>query len=164
MMPPVDDTFSEQEKERHAYWTAYGKEGRGYLQIQGTKPQTLGYGLHDSPVAQLAWIAEKYQAWTKVPLTDDEILTNVSIYWFTGSGGSAAQFMYESQHSREWPQPSGVPQGWAVFSAEALTRRAFNPAGLVEHFSEFEQGGHFPALEVPDLLLGDLRLFFRQYR
>ena len=164
MLPPVDDTFSEQERERHEYWTGYGREGRGYLQIQGTRPQTLAYGLHDSPVAQLAWIAEKFQAWTVVPVERDDVLTDVSIYWFTGSGASAAHFLYDAQHSAEWPPPSSTPQGWAMFSAEPLARRVFNPDGRIEHFTEFDTGGHFPALEVPELLIGDLREFFRKFR
>jgi len=164
MLPEVDDSFTEEEKRRHAHWSRYGQQGRGYLQILGTKPQTVAYGLHDSPVALLAWIVEKLATWSTVDIDWDDILTGASIYWFTGSGASTAHFIYESAHSTEWPAPSDVPQGWAVFGAEALMRRAFNHDGKIEHFAEYATGGHFPALEVPRVLVDELRGYFRTVR
>ncbi|MGH3242544.1 MAG: epoxide hydrolase family protein, partial [Spirillospora sp.] len=103
---------------------AFAEDGMGNFQIQSTRPQTLGYGLNDSPAAQLAWIAEKFKEWTdpaaalpEDAVDRDQLLTNISLYWFTGSGASAAQFLYEAAHAGDWPGPTDVPQGWAVFAA-----------------------------------------------
>jgi pimeloyl-ACP methyl ester carboxylesterase len=146
-------------------------DGLGYLQLQTTRPQTVAYALNDSPVAQLAWIVEKFKEWTD-PAADlpedavdrDQLLTNVSIYWFTGTGASAAQFLYEAAHAHDWPGPSDVPQGWAVFAADDLVRRLVDPGGDIAHWSEFDRGGHFAAMEAPDLLVDDVRAFFRSRR
>jgi pimeloyl-ACP methyl ester carboxylesterase len=147
-------------------------EHSGYFELQSTRPQTLAYSLADSPVGQLAWIVEKFKEWTNpaAPLPEDavdrdQLLTNVSIYWFTDSGGSSAQFYYEGAHSQlDWLTPSTAPQGWAVFNTDPIMRRLMNPEGKIAHFSEFEEGGHFPAMEAPDLLVGDVRAFFRGLR
>jgi pimeloyl-ACP methyl ester carboxylesterase len=146
-------------------------DGLGYLQLQTTRPQTIAYALTDSPVGQLAWIAEKFREWTdpaaELPedaVDRDQLLTNVSIYWFTGTGASAAQFLYEAAHGHDWPGPSDVPQGWAVFAADDLVRRLVDPDGRIEHWSEFDRGGHFAAMEAPDLLVEDVRAFFRKLR
>src|SRR5829696_3106742 len=147
-------------------------EGRGYLLLQSTRPQTLAYSLTDSPVGQLAWIVEKFKEWThpaaalpEDAVDRDQLLTNVSIYWFTRSGASAAGFLYESAHSEEgWVPPSDVPQGMAVFNANPILRRVMDPQHTMAHWSEFDEGGHFPAMEVPDLLVGDVREFFRGLR
>jgi len=147
-------------------------DGLGYLQLQTTRPQTVAYALTDSPAAQLAWIAEKFKEWTD-PRADlpedavdrDQLLTNVSLYWFTGTGASAAQFLYEAAHAGDWPGPSDVPQGWAVFAAgDDLVRRLVDPDGKIGHWSEFGRGGHFAAMEAPDLLIQDVRAFFRTLR
>ena len=86
-------------------------------------------------------------------------------YWFTRTGASAAGFLYESAHSAEgWVSPSDVPRGWAVFNGDPILRRVFDPDQKIAHWSEFQRGGHFPAMEVPDLLVGDIRAFFRRLR
>ena len=147
-------------------------DGQGYLQIQTTRPQTLAYGLNDSPAAQLAWIVEKFKEWTnpaaELPedaVDRDQLLTNVSIYWFTGTGASAARFIYEAAHAdRDWGAMSPAPTGMAVFAADNLLRYVLNGDGHVEHWSEFESGGHFPAMEEPELLVGDIRKFFSDLR
>jgi epoxide hydrolase len=91
----------------------------------------------------------------------DQILTNVSIYWFTNTGGSSARFYYEGAHNPlDWLTPSTTPQGWAVFNTDPIMSRLINPEGMIVHFSEFEEGGHFPAMEAPDLLVDDVREFF----
>jgi hypothetical protein len=93
------------------------------------------------------------------------LLTNVSIYWFTRSGASAAGFLYESAHTEEgWVPPSDVPQGTAVFNADPILRRVMDPQRTMAHWSEFDEGGHFPAMEVPNLLVSDVREFFRGLR
>jgi epoxide hydrolase len=150
---------------------AYGAEGKAYLELQSTRPQSIAYALTDSPVAQLVWIVEKFKEWTD-PAADlpedavdrDQLLTNVSLYWFTRTGASAAQFLYAAAHSTDWVQPGDTPQGWALFAADGITRRLLDPDHKIEHWSEFERGGHFPAMEVPDLLVGDIREFFSKLR
>jgi hypothetical protein len=139
-------------------------EEDGYLRIQGTRPRTLGYGLSDSPALQLAWIAEKFHRWTERPVAVDDLLATVSLYWFTRSGPTAAQFLYEAAHSGEWLAPGGAPQGFSVFDTDPLVRRLLDPQHRVGFWAEHAPGRHFPALEVPDLLLDDLRAFFRPLR
>jgi epoxide hydrolase len=172
LLPAELDGLTEAEAASHQRLRQYGQDGKGYLQIQGTRPQTLAYGLTDSPAAQLAWIVEKFKEWTDpanqlrdMAVDRDQLLTNVSVYWFTRSGASAAQFLYEAAHAiREWGAPSPAPTGFAVFGEGSLMRRALDPEHKVEHWSEFDRGGHFPAMEVPELLVGDVRTFFRRLR
>lgn len=150
----------------------YQGEGKGYLQLQSTRPLTLAYSLTDSPVGQLTWIVEKFKEWTNpaAELPDDtvdrdQLLTNVSIYWFTRTGASAARFIYESAHSEaDWVASSDVPQGHAVFNADPILRRLLDPDQTIQHWSEFKQGGHFPAMEAPELFVKDVREFFRTLR
>jgi pimeloyl-ACP methyl ester carboxylesterase len=134
-------------------------DGSGYLAIQNSRPQTIGYGLVDSPLLQLAWIAEKFEQWTDLPIDRDQLLTTVSLYWFTGSGATAAHTLYEQAHSSDWGAPPSVPQGLAVFGADQTVRKLV-PAPPDAHWTEFEQGGHFPAMEAPTQLAADLRAFF----
>ena len=172
MLPDEADDMSDAQKGRLAELRQWEADGRGYLQIQSTRPQTLAYGLTDSPVAQLAWIVEKFKEWTapgaELPeeaVDRDQMLTNVSIYWFTRTGTSAATFIYEASHAdRDWGAMSPAPAGMAVFAADNLLRRVLNPDGHIEHWSEFERGGHFPAMEEPELLVADVRTFFRDLR
>jgi pimeloyl-ACP methyl ester carboxylesterase len=180
--PPVElDGLSDADKVRAERFNLFREDGLGYLQIHATRPQTIGYGLHDSPVAQLAWIVEKYAEWTdpaaELPedaVDRDQLLTTVSVYWFTGGGASAAHFGYEgmkafrefvaAQDDEAAPPPGGPPTGVAVFAADNSIRSLFDPAGAIAHWSEFDQGGHFAAMEAPDLLAGDVRKFFRPLR
>ena len=150
---------------------AISEEGSGYLKLQSNRPQTIAYSLTDSPVGQLAWIVENFKEWTdqakELPedaVDLDQLLTNVSIYWFTRTGASAARFLYETAHSTEWGAPGEAPQGWALFAAQPFVRAMMDPNHENEHWSEFDRGGHFPAMEVPNLLVGDVREFFRGLR
>ena len=169
--PAATPGLSTAEKERVEEMKRRAVDGRGYLEIQSTRPQTLAYALNDSPVGQLAWIVEKFKEWTD-PAADlpedavdcDQLLTNVSLYWFTGSGASAAHALYESMHAQDWGEPGPAPTGWAVFGADPIARRLLDPAQTIKDWSEFERGGHFPAMETPELLVGALRNFFRQFR
>ncbi|TWD79349.1 epoxide hydrolase-like protein [Kribbella amoyensis] len=162
-------------------------DGFGYLTLQSTRPQTLAYSLNDSPIGQLAWIVEKFAEWTdpaaKLPeeaVDKDQLLTNVSLYWFTGSGASSAHAVAdgmaawrafaeqqanqtEDDAAQQWSAP-GPPTGVAVFGAETAIRKLTDPVGKIEHWTEYERGGHFAAMEVPDLLTADLRTFFRPLR
>lgn len=138
---------------------SFRREGSGYLAIQNSRPQTIGYGLADSPLLQLAWIAEKFWEWTDLPVDRDQLLTTVSLYWFTGSGATAAHTLYEQAHSSDWGAPSAVPQGFAVFGADQTVRRLV-PAPAGAHWTEFQGGRHFPAMEAPAQLAADLQAFF----
>jgi pimeloyl-ACP methyl ester carboxylesterase len=142
---------------------AFRTEGSGYLAIQNSRPQTIGYGLADSPLLQLAWIAEKVHEWTDLPVDRDQMLTTVSLYWFTGSGASAAHTLYDQAHSADWGAPPAVPQGFAVFGADETVRKLV-PAPPGAHWSEFPRGRHFPAMEAPAQLAADLQAFFAPLR
>jgi pimeloyl-ACP methyl ester carboxylesterase len=169
---PLPPDLSDAEKAELEAIKAAGRDGDGYMRQQSTMPQTLAYGLGDSPIGQLAWIAEKFAAWTNPakPLPDqavdrDQLLTNVSLYWFGNSGGSSAQFYWETAHAKAgWTAPSAVPTGWSVFHAHPLMRRIMDAEHKHAFWSEHVEGGHFPAMEEPDLLVGDLRAFFRTQR
>ncbi len=166
--------LTERETAAMARMQDYLTTGSGYVAIQSTRPQTLAYGLVDSPVALLSWIAEKFWAWTDndgtiesaVPI--DDLLTNVSIYWFTGTGGSSARMYYESLRSgaARTPPTKDVPLGVASFPKEIVfaRRRWVERDNDLVQWSEFDRGGHFAALEEPDLLLDDVRAFFRTRR
>jgi pimeloyl-ACP methyl ester carboxylesterase len=162
--------LTEAERGRVARLRAYLSDGNGYFQIQATRPQTVAYGLTDSPVGQLAWIVEKFQEWThggqrpEDVIDRDRILTNVMLYWLTGTAGSTANLYYESMHTGRWPTPSTVPTGVAAFAEDVAIRRYAEGLNKIVHWSDFETGGHFAAMEVPDLLVGDVRAFFRGLR
>ncbi|MBX6752004.1 MAG: epoxide hydrolase, partial [Micromonosporaceae bacterium] len=161
------DGLSAEDRARAERFNQFQADGLGYLHLQATRPQTLGYALHDSPVGQLAWIVEKFHEWTD-PAVDrpdkavdrDQLLTNVSIYWFTGSSASSAHATYDGMQawrtmsaepgSDEEPQadaPPGPPTGVAVFAADTTIRSIMDPTGRVSHWSTFDRGGHFPAME-----------------
>ncbi|MFH8253224.1 epoxide hydrolase family protein [Microbacterium sp. B2969] len=131
----------------------------GYLAIQNTRPQTIGYGLTDSPTFLLAWVAEKLQDWTDIPLDPDLILTLTSVAWFGRAGASAAHTLYDQAHSREWGAPASVPQGMSVFGTDPTVRRIL-PFPDDGWSAEHDAGLHFPAMEMPEVLADDLRAFF----
>ncbi|MPZ20839.1 MAG: hypothetical protein GEV06_23465 [Luteitalea sp.] len=141
--------------------------------VQATRPQTLAYALTDSPVGQLTWMVDVFKEITdstdvlEDAIDRDHFLTNVSLYWLTGTAGSAALLFKETSHDvRSVGAPSTVPTGMAVFPREPLVpiRALAERSHTIVHWSEFDRGGHFPAMEVPDLLIGDLRQFFRGLR
>jgi pimeloyl-ACP methyl ester carboxylesterase len=179
------DGLSPADRARAERFNTFREEGTGYLTLQATRPQTLAYALSDSPVAQLAWIAEKFREWTdpaavlpEQAVDRDQMLTNVSIFWFTGSGASAAHAVYEgmqawrafaaqqaSGDAPQWQDQGSVPPtGVAVFAADTTIRSLMDPLGTIKHWSEYDRGGHFAAMEVPDLLTEDIRTFCRPLR
>jgi pimeloyl-ACP methyl ester carboxylesterase len=172
--PPLEDSelaeLSDAEKVRVERIAEFLDDEFGYAQIQSTRPQTLAYGLTDSPVGQLAWIVDKFQGFTAgsgVPeeaVDRDRMLTNVMLYWLTGTAVSSASIYYEDKHSGAWPQPSGVPTGVALFTEDISIRRYAEQSNNIVHWSEFDRGGHFAAMEAPDLLVADVRKFFQQLR
>ncbi|MFI4947218.1 MAG: epoxide hydrolase family protein [Alphaproteobacteria bacterium] len=152
------------------------KEETGYQWIQGTRPQTLAFGLTDSPVGLAAWIVEKFRAWSdcggdvESAFTKDQLLANISFYWFTGAIGSSF-FPYYARMHRPWPIPAGrtidVPTGYAEFPREIL--RA--PRGLaartytdIRRWTPMPRGGHFAAMEQPEALAHEVQEFFRPLR
>jgi epoxide hydrolase len=173
---PVDPeelaSFTDAEKarlERLAASTA--GPGNGYFEVQAQRPQTIAYALTDSPVGQLAWIVERFKEWThdaEVPedaVDRDQLLTNVMLYWLTGTSGSSARLYYENMHAGFVPPPPvTVPVGVAVFAEDYAIRRYGERGHHIVHWTEFDRGGHFAAMEVPDLLVGDVRSFFRGLR
>ena len=180
--PPTDREqradVTQAEETARAARGAYMQNERAYQQIQGSKPQTLGYGLNDSPAGLAAWIVEKFHGWTDMPqgatgyldnhFTKDELLTNIAIYWFTGTITSSTRIYYENSKA-PIEIPLGyinVPTGAAIFPAEIfVTPRAWAEAAYdLRHWSVMSEGGHFAALEKPDLYLNDLQIFFRLLR
>ena len=153
-------------------------DGFAYGRIQGTRPQTLGYGLNDSPVGLAGWIIEKFQSWCDCDghpesiFTKDELLTNVMVYWVTETATSAARLYYESSHQSAGgliAMPPGrieVSTGAALFPQElSLPPRARAEARYnITHWSEMPRGGHFAAFEQPELFVDDLRTFYRNFR
>ena len=159
--------LSPEQQERLAALFAAIPDRNGYIAIQSSRPKTLGYALNDSPVGQLAWILEKFEAWTnpaKATVEDavdlDQLLINVSAYWFGGGGSASANAVWESMHAMGWAPPSTTPRGVAAFNADDLARPLMDPQHQIAHWSEFTQGGHFPALEERAILAVDLRRFF----
>jgi microsomal epoxide hydrolase len=165
---PEEQTYLEQLR----HWE---REETGYQWIQGTKPQTLAYGLTDSPVGLAAWIVEKFRTWSDCGgdverrFSKDVLLTNVMLYWITGAIGSSFWPYYARRHE-PWPLPDGqritVPTAYARFPAEILhpprpwAERAYN----IARWTEMPAGGHFAALEEPEALVADIRAFFRELR
>jgi len=175
--PPAEggDDLTDQEQADLADLTEFMSEGTAYQQIQGKNPQTLGYGLNDSPAGLAAWIVEKFHVWTdhggdlEDAVSRDQILTNLTVYWVTGTIGSSVRLYCESQRSGRFP-PMGerveVPTAAAVFPKEILRmpRAWLEAAYNIVRYTRFEHGGHFAALEQPDVLIGDVRAFFRGLR
>jgi hypothetical protein len=179
---PIPDNLSQADLARVEEQRRRWADMKGYLDLMSTRPQTLAYSLTDSPAGQLAWIAQSFKEWTaaSAELPEDAVdrdllLANISIYWFTRSGASAARFIYETAHASAdwggsssdagWEEPTApVPQGLALFGGDDLLRKVLDPDHKMAHWNEYDRGGHFAALEAPDLLVGDLRTFFRGLR
>jgi pimeloyl-ACP methyl ester carboxylesterase len=173
---PVDPeelaSFSDAEKTRLERLNNFLSDMNGYFQVQATRPQTIAYALTDSPVGQLAWIVEKFKEWTHgadVPedaVDRDHLLTNVMLYWLTGTANSSGRMYFENMHATgAWgKQPSATPVGVAVFAEDVAIRRYAEQGYNIVHWSEFDRGGHFAAMEAPDLLVGDVRAFFSGLR
>lgn len=173
---PEDGTFEPTADEQHRInvQAEFARELSGYMKLQSTRPQTLAYALSDSPVGQLAWIVEKFKEWTdssdrpEDAVDRDQMLTNVMLYWLTGTAGSAANLYYEFARGNEFgpPDPTTTPTGVAVFARDIVKpiRRIAEVSSNVTHWSEFDRGGHFAAMEQPELLVEDIRMFFRNTR
>ena len=164
-------SLTEVEQARVVRTANFLSEGNGYFGIQSTRPQTLSFALTDSPAGQLAWIIEKFKEWTgsdhdlpEEAVDLDAIVTDVSLYRFTQTAGSAANIDYELVHDHDWPTPSQVPTGVAVFAEDIAIRRYAEQSNNIVHWSDIDAGGHFAALETPDLLVADVQEFFAGLR
>jgi pimeloyl-ACP methyl ester carboxylesterase len=165
-------TLTDVEQRRLDLLQWWETEGNGYFHIQSTRPQTLAFALADSPVGQLAWIADSFKQFSDptgeplAPAIDrDRLLTDVTIYWFTGTTASSARAYYEEMHAGEWDTERGTtPTGVAAFTTDIAIRRYSEMGHNIVHWSDFDRGGHFAALEAPDLFVGDVRAFFRLLR
>ncbi|TDU83164.1 hypothetical protein EV138_5624 [Kribbella voronezhensis] len=154
---PIPDHLTEDElgvlePERESW-----KAERGYLDLQPHRPETIAAALTDSPIAQLAWITEKFQTWTNPSATTsdqavsrDKLLTNITLYWFTRTGATAARFLWEAAHSGlSWLAPSTVPAGWSVCNTTPVVRCFMDPTHQAPFWSDHPDGGHFAAMEAP---------------
>ncbi|WP_328352274.1 epoxide hydrolase 1 [Mycobacterium sp. NBC_00419] len=156
----------------YARMTEHVRWGTGYSEEQATRPQTLGYGLTDSPVGQLAWIVEKFWAWTDCDghpenvLTRDEMLDNVMLYWATASATSSARLYWQSFKNLIDGGPVEVPTGVAAFPKEIVPspRNWCESRYNITHWTDMPRGGHFAAFEQPELFTEDVRAFFATLR
>ena len=172
---PLEDPTHEERQylDELAHWL---KEETGYQWIQGTRPQTLSFGLTNSPAGLAAWIIEKFRAWSdcggdvETAFTRDQLLANISLYWFTGAIGSSF-FPYYYRMHRPWPIPEGrtvsVPTGYCEFPREILhpprsvAARTYTD---IRRWTVMPRGGHFAAMEQPEALAAEVRAFFRPLR
>ena len=163
---------TDEEKSALEGLTYYQEWDSGYSKQQSTRPQTLGYGLVDSPVGQMAWIIEKFWSWMDCDghpentLTRDELLDNVMLYWLTASGASSARLYWESFGSFGGGDKVEIPTGVASFPKEIIRspRRWCEESYNITHWTTMPKGGHFGAFEQPELFINDLRTFFKTIR
>jgi len=172
--PEQSDMSEAEQRYMHAVEQWSLQEG-AYAHLQSTKPQTLAYGLNDSPVGLAAWITEKFRAWSDCDgeverrFSKDELLTNIMLYWATETISSSVRTYYENAHA-PFPLKPGqhidVPAGIALFPKDISSppREWAERSLRVQHWTEMSRGGHFAALEEPELLVEDMRTFFRPLR
>jgi pimeloyl-ACP methyl ester carboxylesterase len=154
-------------------WAEIDATGTGYLRIQSTRPQTLGYGLTDSPVGQAAWIYEKLHFWTDHDgavedlLSLDEMLDNIMLYWLPATGGSSARLYWESIANAFQTRAVEMPVGVSIFPKELSRpsrRWAEKAYGALFYWNELDKGGHFAAFEQPSLFVDEMRRCFARFR
>jgi len=175
LVRPDRETLGEMTEAEQAALAAYAEHrvwDTGYSKQQSTRPQTLGYGLVDSPAGQCAWIVEKFRTWTDCDghpenvLTRDEMLDNVTLYWLTATGASSARLYWESfEHPNH--DPVHVPTGCSIFPREIYRpsrRWAERRFTDIRHWNELPRGGHFAAMEQPATFVDEVRAFFRVVR
>jgi pimeloyl-ACP methyl ester carboxylesterase len=176
LRPPDDDpddrSLSDAEQAALADRRTFERVGTGYSRQQATRPQTLGYGLVDSPMGQCTWVVEKFWDWTDCAghpenvIRRDRLLDNVMLYWLPGNGASSARLYWESYRRRRM-DPVEVPTGVTLFPRELVrlprhwVERRFTD---LRYWAEPEMGGHFPSMEQPDVFVEELRTFFRLVR
>jgi pimeloyl-ACP methyl ester carboxylesterase len=165
--------MTEEERAWREQWRRYRTDGSGYNRIQSTRPQTLAYGLNDSPAGLAGWIVEKFREWSdcngdvESVYTKEELLTTIMIYWVTETINSSARLYYEvSHHGGFFQGRVDVPTGVALFPKDifipprAVAERSYN----IQRWTKMSGGGHFAALERPKELVEEIRAFFRPLR
>lgn len=172
---PDEAGMSDEERDYFAKGKRWSQEEGAYAILQSTKPQTLAYGLNDSPAGLASWIVEKFHTWSDCDgdiesrFSKDELLTNITLYWVTETIGSSIRLYFEVGHAESPPDPTDrpeVPAAFAIFPKDimppppTLATRFFQ----IERWTRMPRGGHFAALEEPELLVDDIRAFFRQFR
>ena len=174
--PETMDSLTEQEQAALDSMNFYTQSDSGYSKIQSTRPQTVGYALADSPVGQMTWIIDKFYSWTDCAkdgvkhlentLTKDELLDNVMMFWLNNCAASSARLYWESFNTPNL-DPIDMPTGCSIFPKEIFRssrRWAEKRFSRLIYFNELDRGGHFAALEQPDLFTQELRKCFRQIR
>jgi pimeloyl-ACP methyl ester carboxylesterase len=171
--PPPPGGYTAEEQAALAQLERYSTDASGYASIQGTRPQTLGYGLADSPVGQAMWIYEKFQGWTdnkgdpEEAISVDHMLDDITLYWFTNTAASSARLYYESFRKDFVRMPLELPIAVSIFKGDMFTppkvwgERTYSK---LFYWNEVPRGGHFAALEQPQLFVSELRKAFRQVR
>ena len=163
-------TFSDAEKTRLQRLQQFMAERFGFNALQSSRPQTVAYGITDSPAGLIAWLSDMFAGFGDRPdaVAQDKFLTNVLVYWFTGTAASSIRLYYENAHDPEaWsPKPnSGVPTGVAVFARDEVAIRRFSEAGnTIVRWTELESGGHFAAMEVPQVWAAEVAAFFKSLK
>jgi pimeloyl-ACP methyl ester carboxylesterase len=175
---PAHDELSSAECDYLTRLENWEKTEGAYGHLQRTRPQTLAYGLNDSPAGLAAWIVEKYRAWSdcggdiEQAFTKDELLGNISIYWYTQTAASSIRNYFERAHDPSAPairpgEKIPVPAGIAMFPGERdlIVPREYAARSYdIRHWTDMPRGGHFAALEDPELLVQDVRAFFKKLR
>jgi len=188
MLPPPDEHSTEQERRNYADFQWHQQWGTGYQHLQATRPQTLGYGLVDSPVGQLAWVVEKFWAWTDCGsirhggdpytiFTRDQLLDNATVFWCTATGASSGRLYWEGAGPAALVDPANaevlrlgeitVPTGCSIFPHEIRRpsrRQAEQRFTNLHYWNEPEKGGHFAAFEQPAIFVDEVRASFRTLR
>ena len=179
VVPPSSLSYEDMTETEHTALASMGyylQWESGYSKQQSTRPQTLGYGLVDSPASQCAWVVEKFWAWTDCDghpenvLSRDELLDNVMLYWLPGTGASSARLYWESfEHSfnEGAADAIAVPTGCSIFPKELIriSRRWANSRFTdIRYWNELDKGGHFAAFEQPETFVDELRSFFALVR
>lgn len=168
---PAD--FDEADRPLVERMNAFVSDGLGYISLLGTRPATIGYALDDSPVGLLAWFAEKFEEWTDLgndgpsrTVDPDILLANVTAYWLFHNGTASGNFLYDAQHAApDWGAQPSAPRGWSVFGGGgSVVRQLMDPQHEMSFWTEHSEGGHFAALEAPELFVEDVRAFFRPLR
>jgi pimeloyl-ACP methyl ester carboxylesterase len=153
--------LTEAETVRYARLRNWEDNLSGYFRIQSTRPQTLAYAMTDSPVGLAGWIGDWFR---DGQIEIDRVLANLTIYWLTNTVATSILGYYEDMHSGNWPGFSTTPTGVANFGDDVAIRKYAEQLNTIVHWSEFDEGNHFAAMSVPDLLIDDVRAFFRSLR
>ena len=171
--PPPSGGYTAEEQAALAQLVKYGSDGSGYASIQGTRPQTLGYGLADSPVGQAMWIYEKFQAWSDnkgdpaEAISVDRMLDDISLYWLTDTAASSARLYYESFAKDFVRMPLEMPVAVSIFKGDLFAPPKVwgdQTYSKLFYWNEVPKGGHFAAFEQPEAFVAELRKSFAEMR